>query len=847
KDLLSQGINLNVYPQHPAGARVELYGYSSLLSPDSPMMVGETSLAGSIGDFAVARGYLQNNAQRMSVSPPQGGAPFPVGEGFEPNWTGDLDLADPIQTSDKDPAAAQANILNAFPETGGYAILCQLQVGFQNSLQIGGQTNTMNTGGMEIVRYDSRQGSKLKNVQRAQQIPGDDRTTPTLDYDGAARRFITKWDRGLYWDPVAQIYFHDVTRAILWVIPISLPVQSTSVLWDPQSTQLSEWVQIYPRGGNDFDTEWVRYDAIMGNQHLTRGNRVAWERTRWQVCRSIGIYTINIFQGQQSNGIPNDDGSDPWGTVQATSGYIGYTPQLEATFPAIHAARSQLGFRGDMMNDFYQEGLNRTSAHPHGAGDVVMQCQRVDLRWGNFGAYTGRPGRHDRVALIQGSVASGSQRPTVEWHTVHWAARRFDSDNLSKNATPPERLGPWPFQLVAFKDGVRTPFQGPPSNQQNYQDPRSYDRMVKFPSGELPAAYCQQVSVGAGIGNDSPIQGFIDEVEVTTHSLPPLVVDDAFDSSAKTFQVDISKSYDPTGLISFVADYSADWPQKGGGLVQVDGEILAFSDLTLGRFTIATNGRGLLGTEPRDHDRGAHVVLLTHRPAAILTSQVSARDNLLPVQALGGLPRGGGTLRLGTELLHYTWSRQLGDAGQLEMPRWYPPGEAGTSSLARGLLRARYGTQASVASSGEAVIVWPFRYWDRYAEQSDDPELGYSQLTTTSAPAYFRSVTWSEQIRDGSVDVICRVRADGRAPWSADPETTPGLWEFTRGANDPAPSLLATQASRLEIRFQTVYKGGAVDLVTQRAHGWKTSARVTDVHVDYEGEPRIFNERVTAQ
>ena len=151
------------------------------------------------------------------------------------------------------------------------------------------------------------------------------------------------------------------------------------------------------------------------------------------------------------------------------------------------------------------------------------------------------------------------------------------------------------------------------------------------------------------------------------------------------------------------------------------------------------------------------------------------------------------------------------------------------------------------AGAGEVVISWPFRYWDRYAEQSDDPELAYFQLTTNEAPVFFRDVRWREETRDPRVEVICRVRTDGLASWAADPAVTEGLWQFQGGSDQAAPHRLGRQAARLEVRFQTVYRPGAIDMQTFRSHGWKTTARVEDVRVEYEGRTRVFDEEVTAR
>ena len=85
-------------------------------------------------------------------------------------------------------------------------------------------------------------------------------------------------------------------------------------------------------------------------------------------------------------------------------------------------------------------------------------------------------------------------------------------------------LGPWPFQLIGLRDDVQSLFQGPPQGTV-IEDPRMYDRLVKFPSGELPAAFCAEPSIGGGTGGEQPIQGIVDEVEVVRAALAGLGVE----------------------------------------------------------------------------------------------------------------------------------------------------------------------------------------------------------------------------------------------------------------------------------------------------------------------------------
>ncbi|MBL8753082.1 MAG: hypothetical protein JNK15_07245, partial [Planctomycetes bacterium] len=644
---------------------------------------------------------------------------------------------------------------------------------------------------------------------------------------------VCDWDLTLQ---DGQTSWNQVPGRILWVVPITLSVQNSGVLWNPTTTGLTEWLQLYPRGGDVDDTEWVRYDCIVDNVHVARGNRAAWERLRNELTQTTRVENVTI--GPLGAGTqPAVATTPPWGQVVPTADYIGYVPKLESTFPQIQAARRALRFRGDPFT--------QTSSHAHSASDV-MGCHRLQLLWGNYGAYTGRVGRLDRVALVQGSATANGNRPAVEWHTVNWQARRFNADNLTQNQTPSELLGPWPFQLVAFQDAVRTPMIGPPAGTV-MNEPRRWDRIVKFPSGELPAAYCESPTVGAAVGNRLPMAGYIDELEVGAQLARDLVVEVAFDATARQFEVNRNFTLNSAGAEWTQNDLSAVFP-PGGGLVAIDTEILAYRSHADGVFQIANNARGLLNTEAKAHARGARVRFLTHRPAAILTGGVTARSSELPIQALGSLQPSGGTVLLGRELLHYCWSRVLGDNAILEMPRHFPPGTERAGSEARGLFRARYGTSAGTAAAGDVVIGFPFRYWDRHVPQSDDPELAYFQLTTNEAPVFFRSLRWREETQDPRVEVTCMVRADGKLPWSDEPLPAAGLWHLRgKGAETQDVHRLDHGASRLELRFVTTYKPGCLDLATFRAHGWKTTATIRGLELEYEGQGRILDEQVTAK
>lgn len=827
---LTGGANLDQFPGHPVGAGVELYGYSALPSLDTLMYPGSSTVT-SIGAFAVARGWL-NNSRTITLSG-QGFPPITLGQGLDPTWTGDLELADPLPTGRNRPAAASDAISSTFSTTGGFALL--VQGGFRFTPPVGGVATSISVGGIEVIRYSSRQGNKLIGIQRAVRLPGDDSQISRSWYDGTAHNFVTEWSPAFV-DPRSQPptpWSQDPLR-ILNVVPISIAVPGASTFPDPSVTGTSEWFQLFSRSTPN-DTEWVRYDAIVEGTHFARTFRGAWQGVHYVLTNQTAVDDVSVGPLGPAGGRAAAT-TNPWGTVTTTSGYIGYVPQLESTFPQILQARSALQFRGDPFT--------RTSSHPQ-SGSLALPCQRVDLFWGNFGALTGRPGRHDRVALVQGSVSAGTNRPSVEWHTVNWSCRRFTGD-LQYQTPPVERTGPDPFQLVAFQGPVQSLIRGQQRGT-TVQDMRVVDRIVKFPSGELPAASCDAVTFGGSARSGDVVNGLVDEIAVVDHCASDLVLDEDFPDQGQQFLVRPTGYVAAQGVVYTGQDLTPDFPATGG-LVQIDDEILAYEAHANGTFTIARNARGLLGTKPSGHDRGASVHFLTHRPAAITTSGVGPRNEKIQLAAQGAMPARFGTVLLNrTEYLHYTWSRRLGTAWSLEMPLRFPPGEEGSDAAARGLFRGRYGTAASSAGAGEPVILMPFRYWDRYVERSDDPEQAYFQFTLREAPVYLRTLSWEEEIPDPTVDVVCLVRADAREPWEQDPARSRFLKQFERSTGETAPKVLGLQATQFEIRFAHVYRPGCLDVQTHRAHAWKTAPKIRNVELEYEGEGRIVRETGTTR
>ena len=111
--------------------------------------------------------------------------------------------------------------------------------------------------------------------------------------------------------------------------------------------------------------------------------------------------------------------------------------------------------------------------------------------------------------------------------------------------------------------------------------------------------------------------------------------------------------------------FLSDLPQDAG-LVRIGSEILCYDsiDTSNGLLTIATGGRGLLGTTEETHEAGESITFLEPLVVTTLAGSVSAGGSALPLEDPTDFPREG-TVLVDGELLHYPHL-----AGSvLEMPR----------------------------------------------------------------------------------------------------------------------------------------------------------------------------------
>jgi hypothetical protein len=285
-----------------------------------------------------------------------------------------------------------------------------------------------------------------------------------------------------------------------------------------------------------------------------------------------------------------------------------------------------------------------------------------------------------------------------------------------------------------------------------------------------------------------------------------------------------------------------------------------------GTVHIAQNGRGLLGTIRRAHDEGAAVSFVDEVPTTTLTGGMTASGPSASVQSVAGFPVAEGTFLCDQELVHFTWTRVSPDGpGLLEMPEHRRPESQRsqqTTTNARsggGLFRGRFGTAPAGHSSGAPLMFFPIRYWDRYVEFADDPELAFFGAQLSGPDLFVQGLYWEDETFDATCKPLALLRTDQMSPWSGvpveitdkgelkPPDAVPGLFRFKQGRIDDKPNKLAVQGSQFEVRIFHVYQGGAFDPVLFNAPGWKTAPRVRNVAIPYQGETRILEQKETAR
>jgi hypothetical protein len=864
--LPEQNMGLVKDTAHPEGATVELYGYSLPLYSNVPSSGG--SLATDLGGFGVARvagivvGGSEKREEQMEpiLLRTSSGDLLPYGWGMD----GKSPDVEALVLEPADGTRQIADLMNAFG-SGGYAAL--LSIRWRQGVQdrfgtieiVDKDQDGTRLGGVEIVRFAGIRGNQLLLQRRGDAVPelanlrGAD---PDL-LGGRASfvfHFVTELD-----------HRNESLRAQVLVIPISVPVRGASGAFSflPAIAGASQFAQITRVGAESALTEWVRYDEIpSGTEFLVRDDPTA------LLDANLAAHAGLVRTGEQEDpllpeppGGPGGGGFQPPGPPRGASAsqallavvpgapaapaalapqqvslaywhYAMGEPEFETeAFPVTRAVSSQFQFRGVMG----------TYSHSHPGGASVLPVFKVL----DVDEQAGRPGRFDHVMFLDPDPGLPAFPGVV--HHVH---RPFDywTHSYSDGGTPltavPGPTAPLAQKgfdvtatYVALDQALAAPISASALPQSVSADTTGLARMALFPSGERP----RRVTTVA-LGSDFRLAGarvptaFVDEVvfgtDVIDHQL--VVSDKGFLEGEEDLVVrPVRRTLggdlgDTTALGGLPPD---------AGLLRLGEEIVAYDSFDAGSGTIhvPAAGRGLLGTDPQNHVEGTAVRFLEPWRVTTLAAGVGPADSELPLASPQGFPPEG-TVLVDEELVHFT--RQF--EGALSMPRASEvPGAMDEKGA--GLFRGRYGTAPASHAAGAPVILFPFRYWDRWAERADAPELAYLELALDQPDAFWKSSFWDVEnaaVAGPRIAVLERARSD--VPWDGDPEAGEGLALWDDGHLDRGGNAIGAQSDRIAWRVHVRYEPGSFDALQGLAHGWKTTPRLRILGAEYLAPNRVL-------
>lgn len=856
---------------HDAGAPVALYGYTLPLVTNAPP--GSSSLQADLGAFAVGRVAAVEGAnhplgKEILIRFPQAGTASP-GRGFE----GGTDGIQGLVLTPADPGHTPEQVMGAFATTGGFAAILQQRLTFVSTFSGETLTNPSTDTGtplfeVEVVRYSGVDGNTLRIAQWGI----DSSTLPNLAIDsevlgsiGGGRAFVVEWGGNLV-DPGSLL--EDLATRVL-VVPISLPAQNSGTGFLPAQAGQSQFAQLTRRDDAEF-TEWVRYDSLVADQ-LVRDDPNALASLWLAATRGIGIIvdTDPDDEDEEGGGGPGQGIYAP--AFQPTFQPLPAAPAVSAApsaplapaaprlagaywqpdvgapadddFPLTRAARTAFQFRGVLG----------TYSHEHPSGTPILPVFALEDNQG-LDPSQGRPGRLDHAFLVDADrsdpgwpvVVHRAYRPNN--HLTHsWSAGPALTSTAGQTISTAEAGFDVERVYVAMDEALAVPIAfgalGLPT------ETRTTARLVLFPSGERPRVVDRLAFGSEFDGGGTGLPVVLDEVVFGgtqfggSFGLGPaaegaaMVLTTAMGASDQEFRVAPSTVRTALGNLATLSPVLGALTQDAG-LVRIGEEWIAYSalDEASGLITVAPGGRGMLASEPQPHGAGETVHFQSHVTVGELTTAATADDADLALEDLTEFPSSG-TVLVGDELVHFTARRN----GALTMPR-----RASAPGLddhkGAGLFRGRFGTVASSQPAGTPVVLFPHRYWDRFAEEADAPELHYFGFALHEPDAFLLR-TWFERDDppEGGATLAVLLRVDPSVPWDSEPRANSGLMRLTDAGLARGGLRLAVQTSKAEWRVYTEYPSGAFDASTGLPHGWKRVPRLPSLGVEFLAPGRVLS------
>ncbi|MEM7306031.1 MAG: hypothetical protein AAF682_05140 [Planctomycetota bacterium] len=852
---------------YPDGTPVMHYGYALPLGTN--ISSGSGSLASNIGGFAVGRVVGTEEPPEGIVVQLNDGFSFTLGTGLDTQKTATLELAPVDATMD------QNTLMSAFDPSGGYAVLMTVSPSLRiTNAGTGTVSEPVTTasppfhriGGVEVIHYSGWSGSQLFLDGRAEDLNLPNLAEAPEDIAGSGA-FVFQWSGGITTgnglSPNSRLTWQ--TK----IFPISLRVSGASS-FDAATVQDPKVGQITRLGNEAGLTEWFRYDYNDGTDLIRDDPNAladAWFAVQAGVTVDDGDGTaVPPGGGGGSGGVGGPGGGGGGGEgggPQPPSGLMISPPtappapepldgsfwhyrigeEEDADYLVTRAVRSYFQFRG----------VFGTYPHAHNAGTVVLPTFQTP----DNGVNLGLPGRFDPIVMVDADVSDPgfpgrvhhAHRPN-EYTVYHWQEDPGTELGVTAGAAPSTQAQTAVFSAnvhVGLEEAAAVPVAAGTQFETGapIYDSRLLARITKFPSGERPRGITG-VSVGGGYqGGGLVPAATVDEICFGTTDFvmnedtwgAQMVVSGAFGESELTFEVAPNTLRLALSDIGFQnGQFLSQMPQDAG-LLRIGDEIVCYEgyDAGNGVISIAPGGRGMLGTDPQPHVAGEGVGLLMHLPVSVLAGQVGAQDAQIQLTSTEDFPSTGLVL-IDNELIHYTWI----DGTALGMPN--ASAEPGAmDGEGTGLFRGRFGTDANGHAAGTPVVLFPFRYWDRWANGADAPELHYMGLSLSQPNAFWQSVFWDIEepgVAGPRLGVLQRTRAD--APWDGDPDTTRGLDELWDGLVGGQGNGIGVQSDRVEWRVFVRYEPGSFDPQFGLSHGWKATPRLKYFGAEYLGPGMVL-------
>lgn len=895
---------------HEEGALVELYGFAGPLRTDVVMGGSATNTAfGPWRAFRVAYPSTSSNDWDV-IENDVSGASAQMG-----GWAYASDYQPEITLTEWDRGGADGNIMDDLGDVNaeGLAVITATvrtvrdddgvltYIGGPGS-QAGVGDQDAVVGGTDIVRYQvvsiGSEGVVVKLLDRGLDLRhvGSNTWVSGQDSGSGLPRFFPMYSYGADPDPSGMNVWRDPNDPnappgfYTAFMPIGLlaPAGTSPEYLDPfdeePQTGGAAYVQV--------DGEWFRYDTF---DDQTIANNVAFYRdqTLVQMLNQNFVNSGNaleVFQAQieQSDRDPGGAGASGSGTVpepaeelndeenapdEPASDNSDYEPPPHLSFEIAQ----DLDFRGyeNRTNDEEFRIANTIPADHESNADIIPAFRMVagnDLEntVARRGAYAGF---NDLITLRDLNYNRETLR--IQWGFDEWAAA---TTNVSTT---------WGWDKGEFT-----------GDHQRF-DSRAWTRALKFPSGELPDGELTTTSefmyFGAGFEDpEDPSDAVFDEIyfpaqeEPTDRpdfawlgSVPADVISppapggggtgggtpsdpvfEGIDEKMEDIPVhfmfyDESKNaVEVEGIPIDEAVFPAD-----GGVVQIEDEIILYSELDLDDGVFKDCIRGAFGTEPKLHDYGAHVRAVETFPSSVLITDVDESSGFIQLEDATDFPDDG-YLRIADlgEVVGYTEREQ----NDLSMPLGrIDPTTAGVGSgnpmneeitdskqVGGGIFRARFGTTAASYVAGDVAIAMPFRHYDRYAERTDDPEMSHVQLSWTRHGAVWKRVTW-DFLPITNVEIIAHLRFAGGPPWDSQDLIRVGermplkdrrryIYEIADGK---AENILNVESDRIEVRLYVRFAQGAYDRFAEVApDAWKQTPWIQRVQVEYVQPPTVISQ-----